>query len=85
MPRLSQTQQEKKNQALMNRLDAYIMQRYRAGDNSETVARALGLTKSTMYNRLAKPSTFTLQELYFIANVLNVNVGTLLGERGETI
>ena len=84
MPRTSVSQRERKNDTLVGKLDAYQNRRLRDGDHIEAVARSLGLSTSTYYKRIRQPETFTLGELHAIASVLNITVGTLLGEGQAT-
>ena len=85
MPRTSLTQRERKDNALLDKLDLYRLKRLREdGVDKEDVAHALGFDcSSTLYSRMKDPGTFTLRELHSIASVLNMNIGTMLGEGGE--
>ena len=84
MPRTSTVQRDRKNSNLVGLLDHYQNRRLRDGDRIDAVARSLGFSTSTYYKRMRHPDTFTLGELHAVASVLNINVGTLLGEGEST-
>lgn len=89
MPRLAQSQREKILAALVNRIDVYRMERRRAHIDRDITAKALGMSNPTLRRRLSRPGGFTLNELFIIANTLNVSLTTLLcgnpnAEREET-
>lgn len=81
MPRTSLTQRERKNNEVIGYIDRYKNSRLREGANIDDVAHALGfLNRATFYRRLKNPDGFTLGELHAMASVLNINIGTMLGE-----
>lgn len=84
MPRISQTEEQKRYASVIRHIDAYKSERYRRGDNKTAVAVALGLSQSRMYRILSGAAdTLTLKEIMTIANTLNISVPTLLGCREE--
>lgn len=81
MPRTSLTQRERKNNEVVGYIDRYKNSKLREGASIDDVAHALGfMNRATFYRRLKNPDGFTLRELHAIASVINVNIGTLLGE-----
>lgn len=78
MPRLSQTQADKQREAVKRKIGAYVFRNQIDGIAMSESASRLGMTYDTFKRRCKKPGTFTLAELQFIANVLNVSLVSLL-------
>lgn len=81
MPRLAKSKEDKQRQSLVDAIDLYMIGKIRSGADSRTAARSLGIPYSTLNKRRQNPGNFTLREIQFIANVLNVSVPSLLGEK----
>lgn len=80
MPRLPKTKAEAQQAAVLRNIDIYIAERRRAGADCNQIAASLGMGYTTLYHKMKKPETFRLDELQFIANVLNISISRLLGE-----
>lgn len=80
MPRLPLTKAQHQRLALVRTIDGYIGERRRAGAGHREIAMSLGLGYTTLREKLAKPERFRLDEIQFIANVLNISISRLLGE-----
>lgn len=80
MPRLPKTKAEAQQAAVLRNIDVYIAERRRAGADCNQIAASLGMGYTTLYHKMKKPETFRLDELQFIANVLNISISRLLGE-----
>lgn len=80
MPRLPSPKAQRQRQALVRTIDGYIGARRRAGAGHREIAMSLGLGYTTLREKLAKPERFRLDEIQFIANVLNISISRLLGE-----
>lgn len=81
MPRLPQSLADRQCTAILARLDAYIGAQRRAGRDSKQIAKQLGFSYGTLKNRRERPLDFTLRELQGIANVMNIKIETLLGQK----
>ena len=81
VPRLSMTEGERQMRCVIERIDAYRADRERAGWDCYRIAESLGLSYMTLQNRIKRPEGFKLVELQRVANVLNITVATLIGDR----
>lgn len=78
MPRLSQTQADKQFEAIKRRIGAYVFHNQINKIPVSESASRLGMSYDTFMRRCKKPGSFTLAELQFIANVLNISLASLL-------
>lgn len=83
MPRLPLTKAQRQRLALVRTIDGYIGERRRAGAGHREIAMSLGLGYTTLREKLAKPERFRLDEIQYIANVLNLSVAKLLGDEQD--
>jgi transcriptional regulator with XRE-family HTH domain len=80
MPRAAMTETEKRCASVVRHIDAYKAERYRKGDDKDTVAKKLGLSYGRLKSILrTSPESVTLSELSAIANAMNISISTLIG------
>lgn len=76
MPRLARTEQQKRMDEVAYRIDDAAN---RSSMNRMMLAERASMSTATLSRRMNSPETFTLNELYRVANALNVSLGRLLG------
>ena len=80
MPRISKSEEDRRYASVIRHLDAYKAERYRKGDDKDTVAKKLGLSYGRLKSILrTSPESVTLSELSAIANAMNISISTLIG------
>lgn len=76
MPRLAKSERAKKMDEVAYRIDDALN---RSGLKRRELAERANISTATMCKRMQSPDSFTISELYDIANALNVSLGRLLG------
>lgn len=77
MPRLAISEQEKRSRKIISAIHYY---REMNGVGKTDFHKRCGFTNTTFNKRERSPEEMTLEELYRIANVLNVGVKITIGE-----
>ncbi len=78
MPRLSKTQEEKRNLALAGEISRLLVINER---RKTDLSNYLCMTFPTYRRKIKNPEEFTLGDLRRIAKFFNVSLGSLLGEK----
>lgn len=76
MPRLAKSERQKRMDEIIYRIDDAAN---RSGLNRRELAERSNISSATLSRRMKSPESFTVRELYDIANILNISIGRLLG------
>lgn len=83
MPRLKQTDTEKKNIAIRQLIKLYQIER--GNKNGSELAELMKCSKTTLYKRLKNPGTLTVEELRRLKACLNIPTETMTEYLGRAL